>query len=528
MWVITFLAGPGFFLPVEQEVTRALAHRRAEGIGGGPVIVRAAQLGGILAAILVVVTLIFSPLIVEHLFDGYWLLLVGFLLGLVGYYAGHLGRGTFSGMGRFGAYGLYMGGEGVIRMALCVALAAVGVHTVGLYGLAVGIPPLIAVSIAVRREHNLIEPGPEAPFSEVSSNLGWLLAGSVLAAFMINAGPIAVTLARDAVRRSRSPASSPRARSSPACRCSSSKRCRRPCCRSSRCWSAPVASTDFRAGFRRLLTAVAGLGVAAVIGAFLIGPLVVRILFGPDYDLGRRNLTMLAASSALYMVAITTSQAIIALHGHARVAIGWLVGVITFVVVTAARQRPAAPRRDGPRRRFGDVGARAAGRRCCSRCCSEAPRRTRSRSSRRSRISRSSPDGQPRPSPASRALATAAAPSLHAQLGEQRRHVVPHGLVAQVQPPRDRVVGQPLRHEVEHLLLPLGQARQRSRRAPRSRRCWPSAGCGPRRRRRSRVLPAATDVIARMISSGSAFFEQVAPGTRTQGGRDRSRRRSSS
>jgi hypothetical protein len=62
---------------------------------------------------------------------------------------------------------------------------------------------------------------------------------------------------------------------------------------------------------------------------------VVRILFGPDYDLGRRNLTMLAASAALYMVAITMSQAIIALHGHARVAIGWAVGVVVFVVVTA-------------------------------------------------------------------------------------------------------------------------------------------------------------------------------------------------
>ena len=30
MWIITFLAGPGFFLPVEQEVSRALAHRRGE------------------------------------------------------------------------------------------------------------------------------------------------------------------------------------------------------------------------------------------------------------------------------------------------------------------------------------------------------------------------------------------------------------------------------------------------------------------------------------------------------------------
>ena len=335
MWVITFLAGPGFFLPVEQEVTRALAHRRAEGMGGGPVIVRAAQLGGILAAILVVITLIVSPWMVSHLFDGYWLLLVGFLLGLVGYYAGHLGRGTFSGMGRFGAYGLYMGGEGVIRMALCVALAAVGVKTVGLYGLAVGIPPLIAVSIAVRRERNLIEPGPEARFSEVSSNLGWLLGGSVLAAFLINAGPIAVTLL-----------ATPSEKSLAGKFTTSTVIARVPLF----LFQAVQASLlpklallvgagrfhDFRAGFRKLLTAVAGLGVVAIVGAFLFGPLVVRILFGPDYDLGRRNLTMLAASSALYMLAITTSQAIIALHGHARVAIGWLVGVITFLLVTAA------------------------------------------------------------------------------------------------------------------------------------------------------------------------------------------------
>ncbi len=246
-----------------------------------------AQLGGILAAILVVITLIFSPLIVEHLFDGYWLLLVGFLLGLVGYYAGHLGRGTFSGMGRFGAYGLYMGGEGVIRMALCVALAAVGVHTVGLYGLAVGIPPLIAVSIAVRRERNLIEPGPEAPFSEVSSNLGWLLAGSVLAAFMINAGPIAVTLL-----------ATPSEESLAGKFTTSTVIARVPLF----LFQAVQASLlpklallvgagrfhDFRAGFRRLLTAVAGLGVVAVIGAFLIGPsrrphpLRARLRLGPS------------------------------------------------------------------------------------------------------------------------------------------------------------------------------------------------------------------------------------------------------
>jgi O-antigen/teichoic acid export membrane protein len=335
MWIITFLAGPGFFLPVEQEVSRALAHRRANGIGGGPVIGRAAQLGGLLAAILVVITLIVSPWMVEHLFDGSWLLLVGFLLGLVGYYAGHLGRGTFSGMGRFGAYGLYMGGEGTIRMAFCVALALVGVETVGFYGLAVGIPPLIAVAIAVSREHNLVEPGPPAPWAELTTNLGYLLAGSVFAAFLINAGPITVQLLATPDEETLAGAFT-----------TSTVIARVPLF----LFQAVQASllpklaalagagkfADFRSGFRRLLTVVIALGAVAVVGAFLIGPLVIRILFGEEYDLGRRNITMLAASSALYMVGISMSQALIALHGHARVAIGWICGTIVFIGVVAA------------------------------------------------------------------------------------------------------------------------------------------------------------------------------------------------
>jgi hypothetical protein len=34
LWFATFILAPGFFLPVEQEVGRALAHRRALGEGG--------------------------------------------------------------------------------------------------------------------------------------------------------------------------------------------------------------------------------------------------------------------------------------------------------------------------------------------------------------------------------------------------------------------------------------------------------------------------------------------------------------
>ena len=45
---------------------------------------------------------------------------------------------------------------------------------------------------------------------------------------------------------------------------------------------------------------------------------------------------MLALGSALYMVALAIAQAVIALHGHALVALGWGVGVVTFVLVTVA------------------------------------------------------------------------------------------------------------------------------------------------------------------------------------------------
>src|SRR5690606_15489277 len=47
-WAVIFVAGPGFFLPLEQEVGRAIAHRRAQGLGGGPLVHRAARLGAII------------------------------------------------------------------------------------------------------------------------------------------------------------------------------------------------------------------------------------------------------------------------------------------------------------------------------------------------------------------------------------------------------------------------------------------------------------------------------------------------
>ena len=42
---------------------------------------------------------------------------------------------------------------------------------------------------------------------------------------------------------------------------------------------------------------------------------------------------LLAAASAIYMLALALAQAVIALRGHAAVAYGWIIGFVTFGLV---------------------------------------------------------------------------------------------------------------------------------------------------------------------------------------------------
>jgi O-antigen/teichoic acid export membrane protein len=90
---------------------------------------------------------------------------------------------------------------------------------------------------------------------------------------------------------------------------------------------------DFRQGFRRLMTVVGAVGVVSVLAAATIGPFVLDIVF--NAHVGRRTLTLLALGSAMYMIGLGTAQAVIALHGHAWVAVGWIAGLASFIIMTA-------------------------------------------------------------------------------------------------------------------------------------------------------------------------------------------------
>jgi O-antigen/teichoic acid export membrane protein len=330
LWSLVFLAGPGLFLPFEQEISRALAERRARRLGGAPVVRRAGTLGvGLLLGVLVVLILS-ARWIVDHLFDGQILLLVGLALGLAGALAGHLTRGSMSGTGRFKGYGTYLGADGFIRVMGAVVCLVAGVTIAGPFGIAIGIAGLLAVPVALRVQKPELEDGPESPLSEVGSALVLLLVASLCAFAIMNIGPVLVKLLADdsqsaaaghfvngvviariplflfqAVQASLLPKLSGLASSG--------------------------QLGDFRSGLRRLLVAVAGLAVVGTIVGAVFGPFVVDTMF-PGSDLGARTMGLLAAGAGLYMLAMACAQALIALGGHADQAAGWFLGCVALAI----------------------------------------------------------------------------------------------------------------------------------------------------------------------------------------------------
>jgi O-antigen/teichoic acid export membrane protein len=327
LWFGTFALAPGFFLPLEQEVGRALSHRLVLGEGGRPVIYRAATLGAVLAGLLLTGLLIASPVLVRSYFHHSTLLFIGLMLAVVGWAFAHLTRGVLSGNRRFGRYGIVFGADGIIRVIACIGLWIVGVNSAGPYGILIGAPPFIAAGIALFRQRGLREPGPEAPWSEVTANLGWLLIGSAAAAFLLNAGPLAAKALSDSdqnklvsdfsygVLVTRVPLfmfQAVQAALLP-------KLAR---------LAAAGRMDEFRAGFRKLMVIVAGVAVIGTLGAFAVGPPILKLVFGAR--LGRTDLTLLALAAGLYMIAMALGQAVIALHGHAKVAVSWAIGLAAF------------------------------------------------------------------------------------------------------------------------------------------------------------------------------------------------------
>ena len=329
LWFVMFAVAPGFFLPVEQELSRAIAHRRALGQGTAPVIRKVALLCAVIVACLLALILVLSPVINDNLFDGQTIITVSLAIAIVSYGLLYFTKGLSSGLGKFPAYGFIVGSDGAIRVIACTILLVAGITQLSAYSIIIVITPIIGVMIVYLAGQLHSDPGPPAAWSEITENLVWLLGGSIFAAALVNAGPITVDLLGDksdairvtqfgnAVLLTRVPLFLFQA-----VQAALLPRLTRLAARGD--------LDEFKVGFRRLVILVIGVGIIGIIGAFLCGPFFLDLVYGGGID--RRTLTLLALASAIYMMALAIAQAVIALRGHRHVALGWLLAFISYVV----------------------------------------------------------------------------------------------------------------------------------------------------------------------------------------------------
>ena len=331
LWVVLFTLTPGFFQPLEQEVGRALAHRRAQGIGGGPLVKRAARLGGALALLAIVGCIAAVVPITSRAFNDDSLLFVCLLIGIGAYYASYIARGTLSGNGRFGPYGVLLGAEGVVRLVAVIALIIVGTHAPGLYGLALVIPPIIALLIGLRGQHGLLLPGPTAPYSELSTALGYLLVGSLLCQALSYSGYLAAVVLHSKSQQNlvgdlavgiliaRLPILGFQAVQAALL----PKLAR---------LAGAGRDDEFRTSLRQLLMIVLGVGIVGIVGGFAAGHAIGRLLFGTKFTLSNRDVGILMIGSGAFILALTLAQALIALRSYAAATWSWVAGAFGCVV----------------------------------------------------------------------------------------------------------------------------------------------------------------------------------------------------
>jgi len=334
MWALSFAVAPGLFLPLEQEISRTVAARRANNTGAAPVVRQAAYIGAALVAVVVVLTLASWPVSQRLIFDHQVMLMVGFLLILVGYALAHVVRGLLSGHGYFVDYSIYFGVEGFSRIAIALAFFLVGVHQAGPYGLALGLIPFLAVAAALVRPRALLLEGPPSDRGEVTASLGVLLVASLFTAGLMNAGPIAMGLLAgegESEEAGRFLAGLVIARVPlflfQAVQASLLPRLS--------LLAAGAQWAEFRSALARLMSVVGLIGGVASVAAFLVGPWAVSLLFGADFTLSNRDLGLLAISSAAFMAAVALGQALIALGSQNALAVAWGFGVATFLAIVA-------------------------------------------------------------------------------------------------------------------------------------------------------------------------------------------------
>ncbi len=331
LWTLLNAVGIGLFLPFEQELGRTTASLRALGRGNAAVVRAVVRIAGTLLLAVTALCLVAWPLLTRRLFHDEAVLvplLVGSLLGMA---VAYVVRGLLSGNGRYGNYGAQFVVDGALRVAGAGLLAGAGVREVWAFAVVLVVAPLLAVLATTPRRSALVAPGEAVDRGAVRRAMVVLIVASLASQLLANAGPLVVQLratASEQVLSGQFLAALTIARV-PVFMFSAVQAVLLPGL------AALVGLRDV-AGFRRRLglvtAATAAIGVGGTVAVWAWGDLLVPLLFGDEFGIGRTVITLLALSGGLFMLAQLAAQALLALTGERIVVVGWVAGAVALVV----------------------------------------------------------------------------------------------------------------------------------------------------------------------------------------------------
>jgi O-antigen/teichoic acid export membrane protein len=332
LWSTTFLVVQVLWIGISQTLGRYVAEREARGENWRPVILSVRRLQILLLAAFLLISLIASPLLVDGLFHGSWLLAVAFLAAVAAYAPEYFRRGTLSGHRQFARLGALHVAESSSRALLAAALLFAGAGVLGPVA-AIVLAPLIGV-LLVRPTP---APLPEKEGESFSAAGAFRFAGPVLACvafaqLLMNGGPILVSLL-DGTRAqvgvfgaalilTRVP-----------------QYVLSPVIGALLPHASRILATEGSRSLDRFVGKAAGIvglvGVLMVAGTYLLGEWGMKLFAGPDFEVSHRVLVGLAALAAFYLMSDMINQALFARARARLAALGWMVGLPVSAVSLA-------------------------------------------------------------------------------------------------------------------------------------------------------------------------------------------------
>jgi O-antigen/teichoic acid export membrane protein len=340
LWGGMFLLAVLLFRPIEQTISRAVAHHVARGEDARPAVRSAAWLTGLVVAAAGAGCIVAWEPITETLFGGEPILTVALVAGLAGYGLSYFARGLAGGVQWFGGYGLVLLADGAIRFVIALPLLVVASQTVAAVAIAAAavggaLAPLLSRRRGALRRIAHGGHGPAAERDGLGAAIRFATPAAVIAGaeqVLVSGGPLLVLIA-----------GGEGAAAAAGVLFAATLLVRAPVFLLQGVQASLLPSlTTFRArgdeaslhrATVKVALILATFAAALAAGALAAGPFAMELMYGDAFSAGRIDLALLCVGIGGFMAAGVFCQAALARGQSWQAARGWAAGATLFVAL---------------------------------------------------------------------------------------------------------------------------------------------------------------------------------------------------